>query len=92
MVNVTVDLFIPKEHKGPSPQLIVTMSRKDGEYGYRNIRTDTLPRDQWYTLKTTYLTPSIRNVRDRLKVYVWQGGTDPVLIDNFDVTVYTPLW
>ena len=43
-------------------------------------------------MKASYLTPSIRNVRDRLKVYVWQGGTEPVLIDNFDVKAYAPKW
>jgi hypothetical protein len=92
VVKAQVDVFIPEDHQGGTPSLVISMSRKDGEYGYHSIPTDTLPRGKWCTVKTTYLTPSIRNVRDRLKVYVWQGGTDPVLIDNFDVTVFAPKW
>lgn len=89
-LRASVAVKLPEGHAGETPCLVVTMARKEGNYGYRTACADTAPAGQWVTLSMDYLTPNIRDPRDRVQVYVWHRGRTPVLIDDLNVEVFTP--
>jgi hypothetical protein len=89
-IRARVDVKLPAGYAEETPCLVVTMARKEGNYGYRTACADTAPAGQWVTLSMDYLTPNIRDPRDRVQVYVWHRGRTPVLIDDLNVEVFTP--
>ena len=88
-IRASVDVKLPLGYAGETPCLVVTMARKEGSYGYRTVCADPATAGQWVTLTTDYLTPNVRNVRDRLQIYVWHRGKAPVLIDDLRVDAFT---
>jgi hypothetical protein len=75
--------------KDQFPLLVVTMDRKQGNYGYRtfNINNDKDP-TQWIDYSFDYLTPEIRERNDELLIYFWNWRKNDFDIDDFTITVY----
>lgn len=71
----TLDIRFPENFEGPLPCLVMTMERKEGVYGYLapEIKIDSA-KGQWRKFQVTYLTPEIRNTKDRFKCYIWNRG------------------
>jgi hypothetical protein len=88
-IRASVDIWLPLDYAEETPCLVVTMARKEGSYGYRTICADTASAGTWITLSTDYLTPNVRDPRDRVQVYVWHRGKGRVLIDDLKVDVFT---
>lgn len=90
--KASVRIFIPKGYAGDPPCLVFSMERKEGSYGYRTFcdSTSASVQGRWTSFGAEYLTPPIRDVRDRLKVYLWQRGIDPVRIDDLQLEVFSP--
>lgn len=86
-----VRVLIPDGYQGELPCLVMTMERKEGSYGYKTAcLPDTAPRGQWVEIRSEYLTPEIRDERDRFKVYVWHRGKASILMDDLRVTAFVP--
>jgi hypothetical protein len=90
--KASVRVFIPKGYTGEPPCLVFSMERKEGSYGYRAYcdSTSTSVQGHWTSFEADYLTPPIRDARDRLKVYVWHRGKQPLLIDDLKLEVFSP--
>jgi hypothetical protein len=91
-VRASVAFLIPEEYEGELPCLVMTMSRKNGLYGYKATCLDpeNLVRGQWVTIQMDYLTPTIRNQSDLFQSYIWHRGHMPIYMDDFRVYGYEP--
>ena len=88
-IRASVDVKLPVGYAEETPCLVVTLARKGGSYNYRTACLDPTIAGQWTTLTMDYLIPNVRDVRDRLQVYVWHRGKAPVLIDDLRVDAFT---
>ncbi len=88
-VEVQFDLRYPEGFDGPWPCAVINMDHKDGSYGYYapEIKPDSLHHG-WQSYRFDYLTPEIRNRKDKLKFYIWKRGKKGFEMDNFKVTVF----
>lgn len=90
--KASVRVFLPEGYDGEPPCLVFSMERLEGSYGYRTFcdSVSSTTAGHWTTFEAEYLTPPIRDARDRLKVYVWHRGNQPVRIDDLKLEVYAP--
>ncbi|TAL61678.1 MAG: hypothetical protein EPN85_04265 [Bacteroidetes bacterium] len=70
--------------------LVVTFEHNGKAYGYKatDIEAHPLEPNTWTTVSLNYLTPVVRNGRDKLKVYYWHRGKKPLYIDDLKVEVW----
>ncbi len=88
-IRASVDVKLPVGYAEETPCLVVTLARKEGSYNYRTACLDPTTAGQWTTLTMDYLIPNVRDIRDRVQVYVWHRGKAPVLIDDLRVDAFT---
>jgi hypothetical protein len=88
-VRATMDVRFPEGFEGPLPCFVMTMERKEGSYRYfaPEIKIDELY-GQWKRIELYYLSPEIRDTRDRFKVYIWKRGKASFDIDNIRLELY----
>jgi MFS family permease len=88
-VKARIDVRYPDGFEGDLPCFVMTMERQDGSYRYfaPEMRTSSAP-GEWVTLQWDYLTPEIRNTRDRFKCYIWNRGKSSFDIDNVRLELY----
>jgi hypothetical protein len=88
-VKASIDVRYPDNFDGPLPCFVMTMERKEGSYRYfaPEMKVDSLD-NQWKRLEFEYLTPEIRNTRDRFKCYIWKRGKAVFDIDNIMIELY----
>jgi hypothetical protein len=88
-VKAYMDVRFPEGFEGNLPCFVMTMERRDGSYRYfaPEIKIDSLY-GQWKHVELDYLTPEIRNTRDRFKCYLWKRGKVPFDIDNIKLELY----
>lgn len=91
-IRAKADVFIPKGYKNELPLLVMTFDRKGGSYYYHSYGVDTnvYKPGTWGEIKVDLLTPNVRSRNDYFKVYVWNRGNAPVLIDNIKAEVFEP--
>jgi len=87
-VRAIIDIRFPENFEGPLPCFVMTMERKEGSYRYfaPEIKTDSI--NQWQKIEFEYLTPEIRNTRDRFKCYIWNRGKAVFDMDNVKIELY----
>lgn len=90
-VRASVRVKLPAGFTGDTPCLVVTMTRREGSYYYRTACVDPATAGEWTTVRMDYRILNVRDVRDRLQVYVWHRGKAPVLIDDLRVDAFTVL-
>jgi hypothetical protein len=88
-VKASMDIRYPAGFEGTLPCFVMTMERKEGSYGYfaPEIKTDPVF-DQWIRIEYEYLSPEIRDTRDRFKCYIWKRGKSTFDIDNVKLELY----
>lgn len=88
-VRASMDVRFPENFEGPLPCFVMSMERKEGPYGYNalEIKIDS-SYNQWEKVELDYLTPEIRNSRDRFKCYFWKRGKSTFDIDNVKIELY----
>jgi hypothetical protein len=88
-IKASLDVRFPEGFEGTWPCLILSMDRKNLPYGYRaiDIRPDSVPR-QWQRIEEMYITPEIRNVKDKVKCYVWKRSKSSFDVDNLKIEIY----
>lgn len=89
-LRVRYAVQLPADLAEDPPCIVMTMTRKGGDYGYRALCADQAAKGRWTTITADYLTPPVRDPNDRLRVYVWHRAQAPVLIDDLQVDVFTP--
>lgn len=88
-VKASMDVRFPDDFQGPLPCFVMTMERREGSYRYfaPEIKIDS-NYNQWNRIEWEYLTPEIRNTRDRFKCYIWKRGKDGFDIDNVKLELF----
>lgn len=90
-IRASVRVKLPVGFTGETPCLVVTMARREGSYYYRTACADPATAGEWTTVSMDHRIMNVRDVRDRLQVYVWHRGKAPVLIDDLHVDAFTVL-
>ena len=79
----------PKGDSLNVPILVFTFERKEGAYGYFPPEIKTYSEEEkWVKSEFNYLTPEIRNTKDRFKIYVWNRSKKKLKIRNIRVTTF----
>jgi hypothetical protein len=88
-VKATMDVRFPEGFEGKLPCFVMTMERREGSYRYfaPEIKIDGLF-GQWKRIELDYLTPEIRNTRDRFKCYIWKRDKASFDVDNIKLELY----
>jgi hypothetical protein len=88
-VKASIDVRYPDHFEGPIPCFVMSMERKEGPYRYfaPEMKTDSVF-NKWARIEFEYLTPEIRNSRDRFKCYIWNRGKSEFDIDNIKIELY----
>jgi hypothetical protein len=86
---ISLNIKYPEKVKGAWPCLVTSMEHNGKSYGYYAcaIKTDTTNK-QWKEFKVEYLTPEIRNVKDCLKVYLWNRDGDIFDIGQYKIEIF----
>ena len=80
--------------KGASNNALVVLSMDSispGENWWQGFRLNDVPvtsMKQWRRCNFSLMTPEISNARGILKIYIWNTGKKPMLIDDFVVRFY----
>ncbi len=93
-IKASVDVFIPENYSAESPRIVTLFNHgENGTYKYRNkyLLNKDLKINQWNHIEYYYLTPEVRSVKDKFSVYLWHPTKEKVYIDNFNISVLTPL-
>ena len=71
------------------PFLVMTMSRKGGNYHYfAFVPATTSDSNKWVQNEFEYLTPEIRNTKDEFLIYFWNRDKCEFDIDDIEIKVY----
>ncbi len=74
--------------------LVITFEHNGELYGYRAYGIDRnefgVKPFQWNYIQVDYLTPEVRSINDKVKIYFWLQGNKPVIIDNMKIEVFEP--
>jgi hypothetical protein len=87
--KASFDVRYPDNFEGTLPCFVMTMERKEGSYRYfaPEIKIDS-GYNHWTRVEYEYLSPEIRNSRDRFKCYIWKRGKSVFDIDNVRIELY----
>lgn len=72
-------LVVSTEYKGKS------IKYKSSNYESFNIKPF-----KWTQVHLDYITPNIIHKKDLIKIYFWNMGNKPVLIDDFKINIFEP--
>jgi hypothetical protein len=93
-IKASVDIFFSENYSAECPRIVAHFNHgENGTYKYRNkyLPTNELKMNQWNHIEYYYLTPEVRSVEDNFSVYLWHPSKQKVYIDNFNISVLTPV-
>ena len=88
LFKVKVDIKLPEDYKEKLPNLVISMERLEGAYGYYGPPISDSIKGEWFTYELEYMTPSIRDEKDRLKCYIWNRGKSNFEIKDFEIEIF----
>lgn len=88
--SVWVYLTVPYSESNSCIVMTTESNGKVIKYLTFDYKTKNILLNKWTEVSLDYLTPEIRHSNDKLKIYYWNMGTQPVLIDDFKITVFEP--
>ncbi len=88
-------MVYPKVEPDISPASLVATFEHNGEpYKYKaegiELAKYPVKAGKWNRIEFDYLTPEVRSKDDKLKVYFWLRGNQPVKVDDLKVEVWEP--
>jgi hypothetical protein len=93
-VRASAKIFSPGKTDPGDILLVATFDYNGEYYKYRvaklseeNVKT---LEGGWKELSLDYLTPEPRSRNDKLSVYVWYRGKQPIYIDDLKVELFDP--
>ncbi len=87
-IIVSFDAKLLSSLPSPPPDMVITMNRSGGDYGYfaPSITFDST--GVWKHFQFDYMTPEIRSRRDRVKYFFWNRSHSLIKIRAFKVLYY----
>jgi len=93
-IRAGVWVFPIKEVTANTASLVITFDHNGESYSYSGWGIErpenNVKAGRWNYISLDYLTPEVRSVHDKVKVYFWLQGTTPVLIDDFKIEIFDP--
>lgn len=88
-LRAKVMVYLPATIKQAKFSVVFHFENRGNAYGFAGFDSEymTLKAGQWNAIEADYLTPEVRSVNDKLKVYLYQRGKEEVYVDNFMVEV-----
>lgn len=74
------------------PTLVIHFEHNGGTYKYM-ARDWSIPpgtKNAWVAFSMDYITPEVRDRRDKMKAYIWNQHGIPLIVDDFVVEVFEP--
>ena len=95
-IKASVWVYPVSNPKETPASLVVTFQHKGKNYKYKTKSIEnedvrkSLKLNQWNKIEILYLTPEVRNKNDKLVVYVWNRGKNPVYFDDMKIEIMEP--
>ncbi|HCS21678.1 MAG TPA: hypothetical protein DIW47_14160 [Bacteroidetes bacterium] len=91
-LRVSAEIYIPDSVNAEPPMLVTHFMYKERQYKYTTTEYlgPTLKRGEWQRISMDYMTPEVRNKADKVKIYLWYRGKDPIYARNLEVIKYEP--
>jgi hypothetical protein len=91
-IRASAWVYIPDAELMPHMRIVAQFDHKGNIYKYRSAAISderfNAKAGQWNKLQLDYLTPEVVSKNDRLKVYLWYAGKQPVYVDDFKVELF----
>jgi len=85
-------VFPLREVTANTASLVITFEHNGENYNYCASGIEfpeyQVKAGQWNYISLDYLTPEVRSIHDKVKVYFWLQGSNPVLIDDFKIEIF----
>lgn len=74
------------------PTLVIHFEHDGGTYKYmaRDWSVPPGTKNTWVAFSMDYITPEVRDRRDKMKAYIWNQHGIPLIVDDFVVEVFEP--
>lgn len=91
-LKINTEIYIPDSVAAEPPMLVTQFNYKGKPYKYTTTEYlgPQIKRGEWQTISMDYMTPEVRTEDDRLKVYLWYRGKDPVYARSMEIIKYEP--
>ncbi len=91
-LKINTTIYIPDSVEAEAPMLVTQFNYKDKPYKYTTTEYlgPQIKKGEWQTISMDYMTPEVRTKKDRLKVYLWYRGKDPVYARSLEIIKYEP--
>lgn len=89
-IRGSVMVYPLTEIKSNPSSLVICFEHNGHAYKYKSLDFEQLQLklNNWNKVSFDYLTPEVRNKKDKLKVYVWHRGKEKIFIDDLKVEVF----
>lgn len=70
--------------------LVSTFMHGNGNYKYRTLSSKNISKttNSWYDVSMVYLTPEIRSKEDIFRTYLWNDGSEDIVVDDLRIEVF----
>ena len=91
-IRASVWVYLTVPYSESNSCIVISTETKGKSYKYLSSNYDNfnVKPNVWTEIHLDYLTPDIRHNDDKVKIYFWNMGKSPVLIDNFKVDSFEP--
>lgn len=91
-IRASAYAWASEKHKMDKLRLVMQFSHKGRIYKYRSYalgdqRYSAVPAE-WNRIWIDYITPEVVSNQDKLQVYFWYEGTEPVYIDDLKIELF----
>jgi len=91
-IRAIVYVYIPINYEDESPYFVMTFNHNNINYCWKGESLDktAFKKGEWVKLSMDYMTPEVRSIEDKLKIYVWHRGKKAIYIDDISIEKYEP--
>lgn len=89
-LKIEAEVFVPDSAK--APMLVTHFLYKEKPYKYTTTESQipNIQKGSWQKIRMDYMTPEVRNEKDKVKVYLWSTGENPVFVRRLRIVKYEP--
>ncbi|MDX5320060.1 MAG: hypothetical protein LPK45_03200, partial [Bacteroidota bacterium] len=90
-LKIEAEVFIP-DSVAEGPMLVTHFMYQGKPYKYTTTEhlLPALKKGEWQKISMDYMTPEVRNEKDRVKIYLWYRGNQQVYARSLKVRKYEP--
>ncbi|MBL7950237.1 MAG: hypothetical protein JNM62_00840 [Flavobacteriales bacterium] len=90
-IRATAKFWVGDTTSAP-PTMVIHFDHEGGTYKYlaRDWVIPAQAKNEWISFSVDYITPEVRSVHDRIKVYIWNQRGTPMRVDGLVVQVFEP--